>query len=113
MRGVGKTATSRHWAHQRIAHFTDGQLHADLGELRHEGGVPVGELLGSFLHALGVPEEDVPPALADRSTLYRSRTAGKRLLVVLENAQYAEEVRALIPSAEDSMVLVTARSAIT
>jgi tetratricopeptide (TPR) repeat protein len=113
MRGVGKTATSRHWAHRRIAHFTDGQLYADLGELRHEGGVPVGELLGAFLHALGVPEEDVPPALSDRSALYRSRTAGKRLLVVLENVQYAEEVRALIPSAEDSMVLVTAHSAIT
>jgi tetratricopeptide (TPR) repeat protein len=112
MRGVGKTATSRHWAHRRIAHFTDGQLHADLGELRREGGVPVGELLGSFLTALGVPEEDVPAALPARSALYRSRTAGKRLLLMLENVQYADEVRALIPSAEDSMVLITARSAI-
>jgi tetratricopeptide (TPR) repeat protein len=110
MRGVGKTATSRHWAHARSERFVDGQLHADFGELRHRGGVAVGDVLGSFLRALGLSQEDIPIELAERTALFRSCTSGKRVLLLLDDVEHAAQVRPLIPSADTSMVVMTTRA---
>jgi tetratricopeptide (TPR) repeat protein len=112
MRGVGKTATCRHWAHTRVDHFDDGQLHVDLSEHRHRSRTPVSDILGSFLTALGVPEHDIPVGFPERISLYRSITANKRILLLLDNVELASEVRPLIPSTDGSLVLVGARAAI-
>jgi hypothetical protein len=106
--GVGKTAMSRHWAHVNRDRFVDGQLYADLGR----GGVETCDLLGSFLLALGVPDDRLPVTLGERAALFRSRTAGKRLLLLLDDVEHAEQVTPLIPAAPDSVVLVTSRGSL-
>ena len=78
--GVGKTALTRYWAHRNRERFTDGQLHVDLGELRHRGGVAVSDVLGDLLRAVDVPEELIPAGLERRATEFRSRTHNRRLL---------------------------------
>jgi tetratricopeptide (TPR) repeat protein len=107
--GVGKTAISRYWAHRSRSRFADGQLHADLGDLRHRGGVAVGDLLGGFLTAIGLPEEVIPARLEQREALFRSTTAGKRVLLVLDDVENAAEVTPLLPNANGSVVVLTGR----
>jgi tetratricopeptide (TPR) repeat protein len=108
--GVGKTATSRHWAHSNVSRFDDGQLYADFSELRHRGGIAVGDVLGGFLRAFGIAEEVIPIDLAERAALFRSSTAGKRVLVVLDDVDHAAQVQPLIPGTADGVVLITSRS---
>jgi hypothetical protein len=109
MSGVGKTATSRHWAHVNRDRFSDGCLYADLGR----GGGESGDVLAAFLQALGVPLDAVPVTLAERVALFRSHTAGKRLLLLLDDVEYAAQVIPLIPSsAPGSVVLVTSRASL-
>ncbi|GAA2145425.1 hypothetical protein GCM10009760_34060 [Kitasatospora kazusensis] len=103
--GVGKTELVAYWARREAARFPGGELYADLGAVRHDGGVDTGEILGSFLRSLGV--EDVPDSAADRANLFRSVTAGLRILVFLDNVEHAAEVRALTPS--DGLVVVASR----
>ncbi|MDH6132073.1 tetratricopeptide (TPR) repeat protein [Kitasatospora sp. MAA4] len=105
--GVGKTELVAQWARQERDRFPDGELYVDLGEGRHEGGVDVGVVLGRFLRSLGVEPEYVPHSTGERVTLFRSVTAGLRLLVFLDNAEHAAEVRALLPS--DGLVVVAGR----
>ncbi|RKT52950.1 ATP-binding protein [Saccharothrix australiensis] len=106
--GVGKTALALHWAHGR--RFPDGQLYVDLAGF--SGGEPVlpGEALGLFLRGLGVPPERVPAELVEQAALYRSLTADRALLVLLDNALSAAQVRPLLPASDRSAVLVTSRS---
>jgi hypothetical protein len=108
--GIGKTALATQWAHRTQAHFPDGQLYIDLGGFG--GGPPVdpAEVLGSFLRALGVDPANVPVTLAEQVTLYRSVTAGQAILIVLDNAMSAAQVRVLVPAGTPSMVVVTSRS---
>jgi hypothetical protein len=109
MSGVGKTATSRHWAHVNRDRFPDGRLYADLGR----GGVGIGDVLAVFLQVLGVPLDAIPGTLAERVVLFRSHTADKRLLVLLDDVEHAAQVIPLIPSlASGSVVLVTSRAAL-
>jgi tetratricopeptide (TPR) repeat protein len=110
--GVGKTATSRRWAHANSDRFSDGQLYADFSMLRYRGGVGVGDVLGGFLRAFGVPNEVIPAALEERSALFRSSTAGKRLLVLLDDVDHPAQVRPLIPGTAHSAVVVTTRAAL-
>ncbi|MFI5842487.1 BTAD domain-containing putative transcriptional regulator [Catenuloplanes sp. NPDC051500] len=98
MGGVGKSALAVRFAHEVAADFPDGQLHLDLR------GVPAGEALRALLHGLGTRAPDVPLV-----GVYRSLTAGKRLLVLLDNAQDAAQVRPLLPASAGSLVLVTSR----
>lgn len=107
--GAGKSALAIHWARSRADRFPDGQLYADF-----DGGDPdhparIGSLLGRFLHALGVPLSRVPSDIAGRAALFRTVTAGRRLLILLDSVQLSEQVRPLIP-APGSVLVVTSRS---
>ncbi|HEX6074171.1 MAG TPA: tetratricopeptide repeat protein [Micromonosporaceae bacterium] len=108
--GVGKTALALRWAYQVQDRFPDGQLYVDLAGFSEQGPLDPGEVLGSFLRALGVPPQRVPLGLAEQSALYRSVTMGRSLLVLLDNAYSAAQVRALLPVLSSSAVLVTSRS---
>ncbi|HVX33939.1 MAG TPA: tetratricopeptide repeat protein [Solirubrobacterales bacterium] len=108
--GIGKSAIARHWARRAKARFVDGCLYTDFGELRHRGGVMVEDVLGGFLGDLGVPVEAIPGGFAARVALFRTHTARKRLLIVLDDVERAAEVYPLLPNAEGSMVLVAGRT---
>ncbi|MFI5916698.1 BTAD domain-containing putative transcriptional regulator [Dactylosporangium sp. NPDC051541] len=108
--GVGKTALTLHWAHRVAAEFPDGQLYVNLRGFDPGGAaVGAGPALAVLLEALGVPAQAVPPAETEREALYRSVIAGRRLLVVLDNARDAEQVRPLLPGPGASLALVTSR----
>ncbi|MFD7625571.1 BTAD domain-containing putative transcriptional regulator [Streptomyces sp. NPDC059851] len=109
MGGVGKTCLALYVAHRARAHYPDGQLHADL---RGNGPDPAkpGFVLAGFLAALGVPEDEVPDGVEDRGRLFRSLVDGRRLLIVLDNARDAAQVRELIPGSPSCAVVITGRS---
>ncbi|MEN3360477.1 MAG: hypothetical protein V7637_4459 [Mycobacteriales bacterium] len=107
--GVGKSALAVRWAHRVAAEFPDGQLHVDLRGYAHAAPVRPAEALGRFLRALGVPAERVPADVAEAAALYRSLLAGRRVLVLLDNARDVETVRPLLPGAPGCLALVTSR----
>jgi DNA-binding SARP family transcriptional activator len=107
--GVGKTALAVHWAHQVAADFPDGQFYADL----HGDTGPAldpAEALQGFLAAFAVPQDRIPTGVDARTALFRSLTADKRVLVVLDNARDSEQVRPLLPASAGSMIVVTSRN---
>ncbi|MEU7529712.1 NB-ARC domain-containing protein [Saccharothrix sp. NPDC042600] len=108
--GVGKTALAVHWAYRDLERFPDGQLYVDLGGFGGDEPVAPEEALGLFLRGLGVPPERVPAGPVEQTALYRSLTADRRLLVVLDNAFSVAQVRPLLPASRRSAVLVTSRS---
>ncbi|MFJ1752132.1 AfsR/SARP family transcriptional regulator [Kitasatospora sp. NPDC088134] len=105
--GVGKTTLAVHVAHSLRPDFPDGQLYVDL---RGAGASPADPavVLGDFLHALGAP--DAPDSLDQRAALYRSLLADKRMLILLDNARDAGQLRPLIPGVSGNAVMVTSRS---
>ncbi len=109
--GVGKTALAVHWAHQVAGLFPDGQLYVNLRG--HDPGqpMPATDALAGFLRALGVPGHDIPPDADQRAARYRSLLAGKQLLVVLDNAGSADQVRPLLPGSGACTVVITSRDA--
>ncbi|WP_141726400.1 helix-turn-helix domain-containing protein, partial [Actinacidiphila rubida] len=111
MAGVGKTALAVHWAHQVADRFPDGQLYVNLRGFE-DSGEPLdpGEALGGFLTALGVPSSDIPRHTDQRGALFREHTAFRRLVVVLDNARDAEQVRPLLPASVGCLTLVTSRN---
>ncbi|MCQ0023189.1 tetratricopeptide repeat protein [Streptomyces somaliensis DSM 40738] len=106
--GVGKTTLAVHVAHQARPHFPDGQLYVDLMGTGQRTAEPE-TVLGSFLRALGTPDAQIPETLDERAALYRSALAGRRVLVLLDNARDAAQVRPLLPGAEGCAALVTSR----
>lgn len=107
--GVGKTALVAYWARQVVGQFPDGQLYLNLrGFAPDATPVSPAEVLGLFIEALQ-PAAPVPSGLGARVSRYRSLTAGKRLLIVLDNARDAEQVRSLLPGSPGSMVVITSR----
>jgi tetratricopeptide (TPR) repeat protein len=108
--GVGKTALATNWAYRVKDRFPGGQLYIDLGGFSAGPPVHPAEAIGSFVRALGVPPDDLPVNLAEQVTLYRSVTAERSLLVILDNAYSAAQVRVLVPAASSAMVVVTSRN---
>ncbi|MCX4471675.1 tetratricopeptide repeat protein [Micromonospora sp. NBC_01655] len=112
--GVGKSALAVQAAHQVARSFPDGQLYVDLrGATSRMAPVPPLEALGRFLRVLGVAETAVPTDLAEASATLRSLLADRRLLLVLDNAHDAAQVRPLIPAGDGCAVLVTSRRNLT
>ncbi|MFJ9521008.1 hypothetical protein ACIRPK_22485 [Kitasatospora sp. NPDC101801] len=105
--GVGKTAAAYTWAHRRQDAFPDGQLFVDFTALRGGPGADVSEALAMCLRALGVSEQYLPTGLADRTGLYRSLSADRRMLVVLDDVTSPAQVTALVPQGRGSAVLAT------
>jgi hypothetical protein len=94
--GVGKTALAVHWAQRVRDRFGDGQLYVGLRGYAPTPPMRAIDALAGFLHALGVPAEQVPVELEEAAGLYRTLLADKRVLVVLDNAHSADQVRDLL-----------------
>lgn len=109
MPGAGKTALALRAAHQAAARYPDGQFHADLRGAEEHPADP-GRILGGFLRATGLREADLPDDLAERSQLFRSWTAGRAVLVVLDDAADEEQLRPLLPGGPRCAVLTTSRA---
>jgi tetratricopeptide (TPR) repeat protein len=110
MAGVGKTALAVHAAHQLARRFPDGQLFVDLhAHTAGQSPVSSADALHALLPAVGVEPSAIPQSLDERSALWRSRLASRRILVLLDNASGHDQVRPLLPGAAGACVLITGR----
>lgn len=110
--GAGKTALALRTAHQLRSAFPDGQLWVQLDGASTRPRHPA-DVLGEMLRALGVPGAAIPDALAEKAAMYRSRLADRKILVVVDDAGSAEQVRPLIPGTAGAAVIVTSRMQLT
>ncbi|TQJ92183.1 tetratricopeptide repeat protein [Streptomyces sp. SLBN-31] len=111
--GVGKTALAVHWAHRSREAFPDGQLYVDLRGYDARSPLSAAQALVGFLTALGVPLQEIPLRLEDRAARYRTALNGRRLLVILDNAASAAQVRPLLPGSPECRVLITSRDSLS
>ena len=108
--GVGKSTLAVHFAHLAADDLADGQLYLDLrGNEPDEESIPPGDALRSLLHGLGVRTQELPRTFDAQLGMYRSLTADKRILLLLDNVRDAAQVRPLLPSSTGSLVLLTSR----
>ncbi|MEJ3744958.1 tetratricopeptide repeat protein [Actinomycetes bacterium KLBMP 9797] len=110
--GVGKTALAVHWAHGVADRFPDGQLYVNLRGYDPEQPMPAAEALAGFLTALGVTGQNIPLDVEERAARYRSELAGRRTLIVLDNAASVAQVRPLLPGTGSCLVVVTSRDSL-
>lgn len=108
--GVGKTSLALHWAHSVREQFPDGQLYADLRGYDPEAPVAAEQVLERFLRALDVGAAAIPTDREAMAASFRSLVAGRRMLIVLDNAATAAQVRPLLPGAPGCLVVVTSRN---
>jgi tetratricopeptide (TPR) repeat protein len=107
--GVGKTTLAVRWAHRIANQFPDGQLYLDLRGYDPDQPVTPAAALATFLRSLGLHGADIPLDLDERAACYRTLLAGRRVLVLLDNAYSADQVRPLLPGTQSCMVIVTSR----
>ncbi|MFE3111786.1 ATP-binding protein [Kitasatospora indigofera] len=111
MAGVGKTALAVHWAHQVADRFPDGQMYVNLrGFEDARSPLDPGAALGGFLRALGVASNEIPPGTEERTAMFRKRTRDRRMIVLLDNARSAEQVRPLLPASPGCLTIITSRN---
>jgi tetratricopeptide (TPR) repeat protein len=108
--GVGKTALAVHWADRRRGRYPGGQLYIDLRGYDPDRPVTAAEALAVLLEGLGVKADEMPESLDVRVTSYRSLIAGRKILLVLDNAATADQVRALLPGPGPARAVVTSRN---
>jgi DNA-binding SARP family transcriptional activator len=107
--GLGKTTLAVHAAHQVSSQFPDGQLYVDLLGASPQPASP-GEVLARFLRDLGIEGDRVPARDDERAALYRTTLTGRRVLILLDNAKDAAQVRSLLPGSSSCAVLITTRN---
>ncbi|KHD78194.1 hypothetical protein MB27_07055 [Actinoplanes utahensis] len=105
--GVGKTALALKVCQELRKSYPDGSLYANLGQAG-EVRAP-GEILDAFLLSLGIPESDIPGRVEDRVRQYRSTVAGRRMIILLDAARDASQLRDLLVSAPHSLLVITSR----
>ncbi|MFC8447889.1 ATP-binding protein [Kitasatospora sp. NPDC057223] len=111
MAGVGKTALAVHWAHRVADRFPDGQIYVNLrGFEDARSPLDPGAALGGFLRALGVASTEIPSGTEERTALFRKRTRDRRMIVLLDNARTAEQVRPLLPASPGCLTIITSRN---
>ncbi|MET9023142.1 BTAD domain-containing putative transcriptional regulator [Actinopolymorpha sp. NPDC004070] len=107
--GIGKTTLALHWAHSVAHRFPDGQVHIDLHGYHPDAPLPTDAALDHLLRSLGVDGDSVPRGVEARAALLRSVLSGRRVLLILDNARSAEQVRPLLPGTPGCFVLATSR----
>ncbi|MFF1711935.1 BTAD domain-containing putative transcriptional regulator [Streptomyces sp. NPDC058268] len=108
--GIGKTTLALSWAQQLREQFPDGQLYVNLRGFDPSGvPMPLHEAVRGVLEGLGVPAQNIPATVHAQIGLYRTLVAGKRLLLVLDNAHDADQIRSLLPGTGSCLVIVTSR----
>ena len=114
MAGIGKTTLAVHAAHQLAGQFPDGQIFLPL-HAHTPGQRPVdpADALASLLLAAGISAQAIPPGLEARAGCWRDYLAGKKVLLVLDDATGHEQVRPLLPGTAGSLVLITSRRRLT
>jgi tetratricopeptide (TPR) repeat protein len=110
--GVGKTALVVHWAHRWRGRFPDGQVYVDLRGYDPAAPLAAHDALAGLLEALGVTGANLPAGIDERAARWRSETADRQLLIVLDNAASVEQVRPLLPGTPSCHVLVTSRDSL-
>ncbi|NGO46704.1 regulator [Streptomyces sp. YC419] len=109
--GIGKTALAVHWAHQVRDRFPDGQLYVNLHGFDHDRQpLEPNEALELLLRSLGLAASEIPANDEAQARVYRTMLAERRLLVLLDNAASAEQVRPLLPGSPSCCVVVTSRN---
>jgi tetratricopeptide (TPR) repeat protein len=108
--GVGKTALALHWAHRIRSSFPAGELYANLRGFAEGPAVTADVVLDRFLRDLGIAPRSMPDDLDGRAALFRSLVAGRRVLIVLDNAADIGQVRPLIPGSPGPLVIITSRN---
>ncbi|WP_158647539.1 tetratricopeptide repeat protein [Actinoplanes sp. ATCC 53533] len=112
--GAGKTAVAVHWARRVAERFPDGQLYVNLRGFAAAGSAMTpAEAIRMFLDALGVPPLGIPAGQDAQVGLYRSLLADRQMLVLLDNAATADQIRPLLPAAPGCLALVTSRDQLT
>lgn len=107
--GIGKTALAVRWGHRAAPHFPDGQLYVNLLGFTGERPMSPAEALAGLLQSLGVAAERVPADVDRAAALYRTVLAERRMLIVLDNAAAADQVRPLLPGTAGCAVVITSR----
>lgn len=109
MGGVGKTALITHAAHRLRSHYPDGRFHLHLRAHHEQPPIDPADALARLLPAIGVPAEKLPPTLDARAALWRERTAHRSVLLLLDDARSAAQVRPLLPGSPTCRVFITSR----